>query len=320
MRSAASGHDRADREVRLAGHDVDRDVRPEEVELAALDRPARVEVAFPGLAHRAVLRREGGALLEHVGVHGDVDDLREGRMSDLAVVALEEVLAAHLPVRLVLGGRALEETKRAEVEAGGRDELGQLAEVLGERRRVGVRVDEDERPQASTCTGTQPELGLVEAGLALGARRGAERAVEAVGPGVVRALERLAPPLALADERAAVAADVQERAERAFLVAHDDDRHAARVAGEERARLGDLIGAARVLPGAPEDPLPLEPEHVRIRVPVERERAAVGDRRHAPTLAGCRRRLSAAWSTSVSSSRPTSLSGCSSSSTVSTRF
>ena len=133
-------------------------------------------------------------------------------MGDLAVVALEEVLAAHLPVRLVLRGRALEEAKRVEVEAGGRDELRQLSEVLGERRRVGVRVDEDERPPGVDLHGHEPELRLVEAGLALGARRRAERAVEAVGPGVVRALERLAPPLALADERAAVAADVQERA------------------------------------------------------------------------------------------------------------
>ena len=206
-------------------------------------------------------------------------------MGDLAVVALEEVLAAHLPVRLVLRGRALEEAKRVEVEAGGRDELRQLSEVLCERRRVGVRVDEDERPPDVDLHGHEPELRLVEAELALGARCRAERAVEAVGPRVVGALERLAPPLALADDRAAMAADVQERAQRRFLVADDDDRDAARVAGEERAGLGDLIGAARVLPGAPEDPLPLEPEHVRVRVPVEGKRAAVSDRRHRTTVA-----------------------------------
>ena len=39
---------------------------------------------------------------ELVGVDRDVDDLREARVGDLAVVALEEVLAADLPVRLVL--------------------------------------------------------------------------------------------------------------------------------------------------------------------------------------------------------------------------
>ena len=160
----------------------------------------------------------------------------------------------------------------------------QLSEVLRERRRVGVRVDEHERSPGFHLDRHEPELRLVEAGLALRARRGAERAVEAVGPGVVRALERLALPLALADERAAVAADVQERAERRLLVADDHDRHSPRVAGEERAGLVDLISAACVLPRAPEDPLPLEPEHVRIRVPVEGKRAAVRDRRHRTTV------------------------------------
>ena len=150
-------------------------------------------------------------------------------MGDLAVVALEEVLAAHLPVRLVLRGRALEEAERAQVEAGGREEVRQLAEVLRERWCVRVRVDEDERSPGIHLHGHEPELRLVEALLALGARRRAERAVEAVGPRVIRALERLAPPLALADERAAVAADVQERAHRPFLVADDDNRDTGRV-------------------------------------------------------------------------------------------
>ena len=134
-------------------------------------------------------------------------------MGDLAVVALEEVLAAHLPVRLVRRGRPLEEAKRAEVEAGGCQEPRQLPEVLRERRCVGVRVDEDERPPGFDLDRHEPELRSVEARLPLRARSGAERAVEAVGPRVVRALQRLALPLALADERAAVAADVQERTE-----------------------------------------------------------------------------------------------------------
>ena len=142
------------------------------------------------------------------------------------MVALEEVLADDLPVRLVLGGRALAERERVEVEACGRDELRQLAEVLRERRCVGVRVDEDERTPGVDLHGQEPELRRVEAGLAVGARRRAERAVEAVRPRVVRALERLAPPRALATG-AAVAADVQERAQLPSRVADDDDRDAA---------------------------------------------------------------------------------------------
>ncbi len=81
-----------------------------------------------------------------------------------------------------------------------------------------------------------------------------------------------------------MAADVQERPQATLLVAHDDDRNAAEVAGEERARLRDLVGTARVLPRAPEDPLPLEPQYRRVGVPVEGNRAAVGDRRHRANL------------------------------------
>ncbi len=271
----------------MAGHDVDRQVRPEEVELAALDRAARVEVALPGFPHRAVLGREEAALLEDVRVDRDVHDLREAGVGDLAVVALEVVLAADLPVRLVLGGRALEEAQPVEVEPGGGHELGQLAERLRERRRFEVRVDEDERAPGVDEHRTEAEALLVEVRLALGARSRPQRAVEVVRPGVVGALERLAPALALADERAAVAADVHEGAQDAFLVAHEDDRDAAGVGCAERSRLGDLVGAGDVLPGAPEDPLLLEPQHGRIGVPVEGKRAAVGDRRH---QADCSRR------------------------------
>ena len=83
-----------------------------------------------------------------------------------------------------------------------------------------------------------------------------------------------------------MAADVEEGAQVALVVAHDHDRDAAEIAGEERARLGDLVGAAGVLPGAAEDPLALEPEHGRVRVPVEGDRAPVGDRRHRPESSG----------------------------------
>ena len=259
----------------MAGHDVDGQVRPDEVELAALDRAARVERRpAHALPNRPELGREEAARLEHVGVDRDVDDLREAGMGDLAVVALEEVLAADLPVGRVLGVRALEEAERVELEPGRGDELRQLAERLGERRRLGIRVDEDERPPGVDRAGRRPSSAASKLGLAVGARRRAERAVELVRPGVVGALERLAPALALADERAAVAADVQERAQLGVLAADDDDRDPARVAGEERTRLGDLVGAAGVLPGSPEDPLALEPQDGRVGVPVEGDRAA----------------------------------------------
>ena len=80
-----------------------------------------------------------------------------------------------------------------------------------------------ERPPGLELQRDEAELLLVDPALPVSARRGDEAAVEAVRPGVVRALERLAPARALADERAAVAADVEERAERVLLVAHEHD-------------------------------------------------------------------------------------------------
>ncbi len=45
-------------------------------------------------------------------------------MCDLAVVALEEVLGAQLPVRLVRRVRAVVEPQRVDIEPGAGDELG----------------------------------------------------------------------------------------------------------------------------------------------------------------------------------------------------
>ena len=78
----------------------------------------------------------------------------------------------------------------------------------------------------------------------------AQRPVEVVRPRVVVALERRARAAAVHQHRAAVAADVQERAQLAVAVARDDDRHAAGVGREERARRGHLLGAAAVLPAS----------------------------------------------------------------------
>ncbi len=128
-------------------------------------------------------------------------------------------------------------------------------------------------PQVSTRGATEAELALREARLLVRARRGAQRAVEAVRPRVVRALERLALALALGDLEAAVAADVEKRAHLAVLRAGHDDRRAAGLRREERARLRKLPEVADVLPGRAEDALLLAAQDLRIRVP------AVGERR-----------------------------------------
>src|SRR6266487_480650 len=88
-------------QVWVSGKDVQPEVRPEEVELAARHLPVgekRVAVLAEGseLAGHEPLR------LEPVGVRRDVDGGAEARVRDGAVVALEEVLARDLPVRFEL--------------------------------------------------------------------------------------------------------------------------------------------------------------------------------------------------------------------------
>ena len=73
-------------------------------------------------------------------------------------------------------------------------------------------------PQALDARRQQRPVGLVEARLAVRARRCAQRAVEVVRPRVVVALDRLARAAALGQHRTAVAADVQERAQLAVAV------------------------------------------------------------------------------------------------------
>ena len=138
--------DRPDREVRPAREDVHGRARPEEVELAA--RKLALGVVFLGvrIADRRALGRDEAVGLEPVGVEGDVDRLRQARVRDRAVVALEEVLADDLPVRLDLGLGAEAVLEPVDVEPELGDLLRHRAESLLERRRVGVGVHEHERP------------------------------------------------------------------------------------------------------------------------------------------------------------------------------
>ncbi len=207
-------------------------------------------------------------------VGGDVDDFGEAGVRDRAVVALEVVLDRDLPVAPDLPVVPDAEAEAVDVEAARGNVAGQRAERVGQRAGVRVGVDEDERPPGLGRDREHGEALLVEVGLALRARRLAEGAVEVVRPRVVRALERLAVPVALRDQVPAVAADVDEAAQDALVVADDHDRDLAREAREEVAGLRDAVGPAGVLPGAREDALALQPLDRRVGVPVRRERRA----------------------------------------------
>ena len=150
---------------------------------------------------------------------------REARMRDGAVVALEEVLAGDLPVRLEpSNSRAEAELERVDV-----DDLGELgrhvAERVGERRRR-------RRPRSRTRTGP---TSRARAGRG---RQLARRRTQARGPSAAPRGARPSSsyvhawyahwsvsrrPAPSATTKPAVAADVQERAELAVPRARDDD-------------------------------------------------------------------------------------------------
>jgi len=191
---------------------------------------------------------------------------------DLAVVALEEVLADDLPVRLELGFPPRVEDEVVDVEA----ELGDLcrhrSKCIRERLRLGGDVDEDERAPALDRHGLEPELALREVGLLLRPWRGPQRSVEPVRPRVVRTLQRLAPSFAFGDDEASMPADVHERAQHVVARARHDHGRAGCAAGEVRAGLRQPAAVADVLPRRSKDELLLAAEDLRIRVPAVGER------------------------------------------------
>ena len=216
---------RADRQVGAPGHDVDLQRRPHEVELAV--DPGRVVArAARALAHVGEVAGEGRVALQAVGVLVDVDDVGEARVGDRAVVALQEVLDEHLPVGLQRGtpsgggrrGRRRRARRRPRsrasapsVSASGR----RVRRPRGRRRTAPTcRARAARRPSAARSSSSPP------------ARRRAQRAVEPVRPRVVVALKRRAAPRARDDLGAAVAADVDQRAQHAVAIAHH--HHAAR--------------------------------------------------------------------------------------------
>src|SRR4029079_15212758 len=110
------------------------------------------------------------------------------------------------------------------------------------------------------------------------------RTVEAVGPGVVGALDRLAARVAVTQDVPTVASDVDEAAELAVSAAREDARDRPCPGRRQLPRLGDLVEPGGVLPRACEDPLLLETVNGRVRVPGAPERSCSGHGRHRSNL------------------------------------
>ena len=137
----------------------------------------------------------------------------------------------------------------------------EVAELGGEWRRVGIEVQEDEALPRLQADRRQPEPVEAEVVEVLGVLRADQRAVEIVDPGVVRALEPddLAARL-LGDGRAAMPADVEERAQREVTTAHHDDVLAVELDEGIGARVRDVHLAGDHDPVGPQDVLALPVE------------------------------------------------------------
>ena len=224
--------------------------------------------------------REGRVRLEQVAVRVDVDHLAERRVRGRAVVALEEVLDHDLPVRV-----------RAELDA--RVELDRSmsmsrARIAGRSPRcsasgaAGSGLTNRNGPQVSTLGRQERPVVVVEAGLAIRARRGCaasrrgRRSTRGSGTGAC------CGAAAVHQDRAAMAADVDERAQIAFPVAGDEDRHAACVGRKVRAGLCDLAARPPYCQERAKITRALAAERLLVAVPGERKR----ERGHVPMLDG----------------------------------
>src|SRR5947209_7863986 len=131
--------------------------------------------------------------------------------------------------------------------------------------RIGIR--EHKRSPGPDRYRHEPHPAGIETGIAVSAWSGAQTAVEAICPGVVGTLESAPSPGFGRNDRAAVPADVDKAPQLAVVVDRDHDRHGAGGRGEVAARSLQLADVPCVLPGAAEDPLQLDLEDCRIRVP-----------------------------------------------------
>src|SRR5688500_2279076 len=98
-------------------------------------------------------------------------------MRNRAVVALEEVLGADLPVRLVFGLGSRVKAKRVNVDARRCDAFRDHLEGVREGRRRGIGVDEDEWAPRLEPERNKAELLALDTSLAVRPRSGQEPSV-----------------------------------------------------------------------------------------------------------------------------------------------
>src|SRR5262249_50451233 len=133
----------------------------------------------------------GGAVaMRSNGVLFQVDEIGEPLVSDGTVVTLKVILHNDFPVGSHVVSAALAEL---EIQRRGRcqQSRGKLTDNLVPTRCLWIGLDKKELPQHTNCQWSQRKILVSETQLFFGAWRGAKVAVQAPGPAVVVALERV---------------------------------------------------------------------------------------------------------------------------------
>jgi hypothetical protein len=186
------------------------------------------------------------------------------------VIALAVVLEHDLPVRLhhivdLVGDLGALDGMRLHLAPNGAERLREV------RRRIAQR-DEQQPGRVLDRHGPEGQPGLVDAELTAGVEH--QRAVEFVGPAMVRAHQAMAVALlGLADARAAMAADIVESADVPRAVAHDDDRFGPHLVGDEVTGLGHLEGITGENPMAVKNPCQIGLENLAACVKIALQRS-----------------------------------------------
>ncbi len=194
------------------------------------------------------------------------------------VAAVEVVVDEHLPVAVEDVVPAVEPVQVRQAELRDlRDDLG--AQELLERGALGRDPHEHPVLPRRGRHRHEPVPGRVEVPHALEGGRRLERALERVGPAVVRAAQTLQAACGPGDHRGGVvAADVEEAAQDAVVAAHHHQRLAGEFERDELAGLAHLVDPAGVLPALREHGALLQLEEPRFHVPRCRRRAGFLER------------------------------------------
>ena len=233
-------------------------------------KPSDLLAELRPVAHEVLRREPVGELREHLGELG---------VDRPAVVALHEVLDDLLPVRRDVVGDPPAQPQVGDLVADdrvGRAEPG--GDVGDDRVREGRRLVGEAEPHVAQPLvhgdAVQAERGAVDVGHPGDVGCGHQRAVETVGPRVVRALEGPThrPGLLGAQPRATVAAHVEVRVHAPVAAPRHDHALAPDVDGLEVARAREVRREHRGEPPRLEDQRLFGREDRGIGVPPPRQR------------------------------------------------